>query len=88
MDNAFADLLATKTSVDLMVVEEPVEPVPEMPPVLADNVLTQLPDVVETVFANRMKIPANATPIAAVAVSTVSVKRPSARLSLTVSKIV
>ena len=88
MDNVFADLLATKTSVDLMVVEEPVEPVPEMPPVLMDNVLTQFPDVVEMVSANRMKILANATLIVEDVVSTVSVKRHSARLSLTVSKIV
>jgi len=87
-DNVFADLPATKTFVDLTVVEELVEPVPEMLPVLTANVLTQFQDVVETEFVELAKTHANATLIVPDVVSTEFVKRTLGKLRLTVSKIV
>jgi len=88
MDNVSADLHVTKTLVDLMVVDPPVELVPEMPHVLTDNVLTQFLDVVEMVFVELEKIPANVTLIVVDVVLTASVRRTLERQSLTVSKIV
>jgi hypothetical protein len=87
-DNVFADPNVIKLFVDLMVVVEVAELVPEMPLVSADNVLTQFLDVVETVSVGLEKTLAAVTLIVVVAVSTANVKRTLEKLSLIVSRIV